>query len=586
MIIQWIKKHITQLITALFILVISLVSLLALGAIKEQEEKKLYESLKTVLHTTLSGLDMWGTYAQAEISNFTQKPELLLLTRSLIEEHKQGQDLVSSPTQKLLRELMTPFIKKNGYNGFFIIGVDRKSLASMRNNNIGTQNLIDAHRKEYLDETFAGITRFIPTIQSDVPLNPLNKLMGRNDPTMFIAAPIIMDSGEILAVLTLRIDPTQNFTRIIQLGRYSKSGETYAIDSEGRLVSNSRFDDQLQQIRLIKPRDKSILNVIVRDPGKNLLTHNYTDSEKEQWPLTRMAQSLTQKESGFDMKGYRDYRGVEVCGVWLWDNDLGVGLVTEIDKDEAFGTFSQTLIILQIVLTIIVALAVVFFLLINKIKHKSQQALKRAHDELEDRVQLRTKELLQAQNELQILNRELEALSVTDSLTGLSNRRSFDSHLQKEWGRCHRYNKPITLVIFDIDDFKPFNDNYGHLAGDECLQKVGLFLLELKVAQRPGDIMARYGGEEFAVILSDADEEYGATVALSILDGISNLRISHGHHTDSQIDFVTVSVGLATFRDLRNKTIPQLIKTADEGLYRAKAEGKNTINQNIQSSII
>ncbi|MGL1935938.1 MAG: diguanylate cyclase [Fibrobacterales bacterium] len=585
MILNWIKKHITQLITALFILVISLVSLFALKAIKEQEERKLYESLKTVLHTTLAGLDMWGSYAQAEITNLTEKPELLLLTRNLINEHKQERDLVSSPTQKLLRELMAPFIKKNGYNGFFIIGTDRKSLASMRNNNIGTHNFIDIHRKEYLDEAFSGLTRFIPTIQSDAPLNPLNKLMGRNDPTMFIATPIIMDSGEILAVLTLRIDPTQNFTRIIQLGRYSKSGETYAIDTKGRLVSNSRFDDQLHRIRLIKPREKSILNIIIRDPGKNILTHNYTQNEKEQWPLTKMAQSLTQKQSGFDMKGYRDYRGIEVCGVWVWDTDLGIGVVTEIDKDEAFGTFSQTLIILQVVLAIIVALAVVFFLLINKIKHKNQEALKRAHNELENRVQLRTKELLQAQNELQILNRELEALSITDSLTGLSNRRSFDNHLQKEWGRCHRYNKPITLIMFDIDDFKAFNDNYGHLAGDECLQKVGLFLLQLKVAQRPGDIMARYGGEEFAVILSDADEEYGATVALSILDGISNLRISHGYHTDSQIDHVTVSVGLATFRNLRDKTIPQLIKAADEGLYRAKAEGKNTINQNDQSTI-
>ena len=165
----------------------------------------------------------------------------------------------------------------------------------------------------------------------------------------------------------------------------------------------------------------------------------------------------------------------------------------------------------------------------------------------------------------------LRALSLTDGLTGVSNRRAFDETLEVEWRRCARAQVPMALMLVDIDHFKRFNDAYGHQAGDACLQQAGAAMR--RSALRPQDLVARYGGEEFAILLPHEDLAGAEAVARRVLDEIAGLCIAHEHSPTASL--VTVSMGVASLTPSERQEASILIKNADALLYRAKADGRN-----------
>jgi len=183
------------------------------------------------------------------------------------------------------------------------------------------------------------------------------------------------------------------------------------------------------------------------------------------------------------------------------------------------------------------------------------------------------KELRNAKLSLENLNHELEALASEDSLTGLSNRRKFDAALKTEFNRALRNRSWISLIMIDVDRFKQFNDLYGHPAGDDCLAKISQALRY--VPNRPGDLTARYGGEEMVVLLPETDEKGAAAIAERIRTAVEELGITHSANPGG---IVTVSAGVAALLPVRGeKTAIQLLQTADEALYNAKAQGRNQV---------
>jgi diguanylate cyclase (GGDEF)-like protein len=165
----------------------------------------------------------------------------------------------------------------------------------------------------------------------------------------------------------------------------------------------------------------------------------------------------------------------------------------------------------------------------------------------------------------------LRALTLTDGLTGVSNRRAFDEALSNEWRRCARAQVPVALIMVDIDHFKNFNDEYGHQAGDECLQLVSAAMR--RAAGRPQDMVARYGGEEFAVLLPHSDARGAQCVAKRLLDEIARLGIAHAR--SSAGPHVTVSMGIAALTPCEGQEPALLVSAADALLYQAKADGRN-----------
>ena len=173
------------------------------------------------------------------------------------------------------------------------------------------------------------------------------------------------------------------------------------------------------------------------------------------------------------------------------------------------------------------------------------------------------------QKELEQSNKKLQELSCKDGLTAIPNRRFFDEALDREWRRSERNKSPLSIIFIDIDFFKPFNDNYGHQAGDECLQRVASALG--KTIQRPGDIIARYGGEEFTAILPDTRSEGAATVADHLREAVESINIPHEY--SEAASFVSISLGIADSDGVPD--MASLLKKADQCLYEAKESGRN-----------
>ncbi|MEM1395344.1 MAG: diguanylate cyclase [Cyanobacteria bacterium P01_H01_bin.150] len=174
---------------------------------------------------------------------------------------------------------------------------------------------------------------------------------------------------------------------------------------------------------------------------------------------------------------------------------------------------------------------------------------------------------------LKIANQQLQLLANSDGLTGLANRRYFDDYFQQQWKRLSREQKFLSLIMFDVDYFKNYNDTYGHLLGDECLRKIANVLK--KVIKRPADLVARYGGEEFIILLPNTDLEGTIHLAEKINLDIESLDIPHCNSDVSHR--VTVSLGLATAIPQLNILPPTLIAAADKMLYKAKSAGRNCI---------
>jgi diguanylate cyclase (GGDEF)-like protein len=169
--------------------------------------------------------------------------------------------------------------------------------------------------------------------------------------------------------------------------------------------------------------------------------------------------------------------------------------------------------------------------------------------------------------------RELERFSTIDELTGIPNRRYFDKCLEHEMRHARRLSRPLTLLYIDIDYFKRYNDHYGHLGGDEALQKVAQAVAGM--ARRDTDVAARLGGEEFAILLPDTAVENARLLAEALLLAVADLDIAH---KKSKIaDHLTLSIGLASMVPAIDSAANELIEMSDKALYRAKAEGRNRV---------
>ncbi|MDP2228831.1 MAG: diguanylate cyclase [Moraxellaceae bacterium] len=194
--------------------------------------------------------------------------------------------------------------------------------------------------------------------------------------------------------------------------------------------------------------------------------------------------------------------------------------------------------------------------------------------ERQERVNfLQSRLLVHDAHERDLMNRELNRMAHHDALSGLANRRRFDTVLAMEWERLRREQRPLAVLFIDVDYFKRYNDHYGHAPGDDCLAAVGQAIGSCVL--RPGDLAARYGGEEFVVLLPDTEVEGAKEVGERIIAAVDALAIPHAGSLVSE--HVTLSCGLAVRSPSTGGTSADLLKAADTALYDAKQAGRHRL---------
>jgi diguanylate cyclase (GGDEF)-like protein len=180
---------------------------------------------------------------------------------------------------------------------------------------------------------------------------------------------------------------------------------------------------------------------------------------------------------------------------------------------------------------------------------------------------------IELQTNLEQANKKLEHLSYIDELTDIPNRRIFNEVIRKQWSDCMQDSMPLSLILVDIDYFKNYNDNYGHLRGDECLKAVAKALTGS--VKHPCDFISRFGGEEFGIILPGIGYEVSIVIAEQMRMNVEALKISHEY---SKIGpYITISLGVATVLPENNMNYLELINASDKQLYKAKEKGRNRL---------
>lgn len=286
------------------------------------------QELLTVLHSTDAGLRLWAKDARDAAAILSEMPGVQRAVDAQLRAARSLEGLRGPALDELRSRFSVVRRRRDDFLGFAVVAPDGTEIAtdSDSDSELGSKSL------ERSDAATLAVAR-----AGTVALGmPFKRPTGAQS---IVAAPVQNASGQVVAVLVVRFDPYRDFTSFAQLGRMGATGETYAFDRSGKLVTGSRFDRQLIAVGLVPPGGHGIATIEIRDPGVNLLEGMRPPLPRSQHPLTRMAASAVNKEAGMDLDGYRDYRGVPVVGAWLWDDELGLGLATEIDADEAYRQF-------------------------------------------------------------------------------------------------------------------------------------------------------------------------------------------------------------------------------------------------------
>lgn len=325
--------------------------------------------------------EMLLNWIRTNIANATATANNHVIRDSILKliEHEEsaGGNMPSTDIQELRRVLqkqLGPTLSSHDYAGYIVAGKSGKVVAA------ATEELVDREVIPEFEELFQkamkGEASITPPFGSIVMLKDETGRLRSGVPTMLVCAPIRDTDFEVIGVLALRIRPELEFTRILQLGQFGASGETYAFNKSGLMVSNSRFDEDLILSSILPDQDgaRSILNVQLRDPGGNMLDGYRPAVRRSQQSLTKGVASAISGVDGVDIDGYRDYRGVWALGAWKWFPEFEMGIVTEMDRDEAYRPLTILQWTFRSLLVLLATSSVAIFLFTLRVARLQREA--------------------------------------------------------------------------------------------------------------------------------------------------------------------------------------------------------------------
>lgn len=299
-------------------------TLLLVGKIERQKREELSNSLQTILKTTHGAVEVWARGLEDDLRSISDSYFIKNNIEAQLARFKTHQALADARLRNELNKMLRPWLKAQGYLDYALLATDGTEISGFEKG-LGLQHLVE-QRGLAIQKALGGqMSIGMPFIL--------------DQPVMIVARPIRDESQNILGVLVFYMSPLRIFNRMTQLGRMGKTGETYAVDHQGRMVTESRFASQLKEIDFVPSDVENWPLVELRDPGGNIAEGFVPHQARSSMPFTKAARSLMKGESGINIEGYRDYRGVPVVGAWMWLDDLGFGLITEMDKAEAYSSW-------------------------------------------------------------------------------------------------------------------------------------------------------------------------------------------------------------------------------------------------------
>ena len=322
----------------LFALLLAGFGWLTLRSLETTMQSQVRNELLTTRQAAVAALEIWRKESMASVAVIGADPRIVDSIRSLTElVRTRGENtdaLLKAAAAKRLSSILDHFTHDGEFEAWGVITASGYMLANENPDAVGSR---PSEAPALLKLARKGKPIFTPPIQ----WHPEEE-KGQPEIAMIAGVPIYDREKRLIALLGFTIDPDGDFSRILNVAQPGETGETYAFDSDGVLVSRSRFEDQLRKIGLIDsdPKATSALSIQIRAPGGDLTRGYKPTSSPLARPLTKMAASAISGEDGIDVAGYRDYRGVKVVGSWAWVPQLQLGVVTEMDYSEAFAALS------------------------------------------------------------------------------------------------------------------------------------------------------------------------------------------------------------------------------------------------------
>ncbi|MDH5325968.1 MAG: PAS domain S-box protein [Gammaproteobacteria bacterium] len=302
------------------------IAVMSEGEIKGEVTK----ALSTVLGASHHIVTTWSIQNIQAVSRLADNP----LVKDYIIALRNNKQ-IEPWKQQLLNSSLNGLIQTNRYHDYTFLGPDNRILASSITEDMGTTTPL-LQQEHALNRLWSGSG----TISTPIKIYPPGKL--ERDIVMYVGAPIRDDNGDVVALLLFTLNPLDSFVPLSRHGRIGDSGETYIFNDTGKLITESRFNSQLQDLGLIGAGEGSTLNLTLLDPGKNLLDTSAVRASPKNLPFTHAVANAIKGQAGIDLNGYRDYRGVSVVGAWLWDDSLNMGFTVEQDIDEAYAILQLT----------------------------------------------------------------------------------------------------------------------------------------------------------------------------------------------------------------------------------------------------
>ena len=350
------------------------------SAIRFTMKQSFRSQLQTLLNVETAMLETWlGTLtAGAEAQANSQQVRATVEKLFAASDGATAAAPVVAPTQLIVQlgRDLAPGMTSHDFSGFFVTDRQMKILAASHVELVGRTV---PEFEGFLSRSLDGNSAVSAPFPSVVLMKDESGRMRTGQPTMFVSAPIRDAGFQVVGALALEIRPEREFTRILQLGRIGASGETYAFNKQGLMVSNSRFDEDLMLVGLLPdmPGAKSLLNLTLRNPGGNMVEGFRPKVRRAELPLTKMAAKATAGESGVDVDGYPDYRGVPVVGAWTWMPKYEIGVTTEVDYAEAFHPLNIVQWMFTGIYTLLGVCSVaifVFTLVVARLRREAQKA--------------------------------------------------------------------------------------------------------------------------------------------------------------------------------------------------------------------